>query len=193
MGDNIPKYFTAFVIIDQCSNVFFDRTQPLDLRPEVMDIFAESLGDVNHYTTIAFEVFWNSVGGTHRSSDTPGSDQQYLNINPEGTLLREAQDIAEELRIMNGIFSQQLGVVKSFQKCLEHMNGRPKTRSRDTTEANADQSKSSLTQNEKPVSVAEMDFLEDLVQEVEDRKAEIVDLEKAALQTCQQVSGLQGN
>lgn len=96
---------------------------------------------------------------------------------------------------MNGIFSQQLGVVKSFQKCLEHMNGRPKTRhsSRDTTEGDADRGKSSQTQNEKPVTVAEMDFLEDLVQEVDDRKAEIVDLEKAALQTCQQVSGLQGN
>lgn len=163
-----------------------------------MDIFAESLGDVNHYTTIAFKVFWNSVGGTHRSNVTRGSDQQsqqYLNINPEGTLLREAQDIAEELRIMNGIFSQQLSVVKSFQKCLDHMNGRPNTRPtlRNTVEADADQVTSSQTQHEKPISVAEMDFLEDLVEEVENRKAEIVDLEKAALQTCQQVCESQRN
>lgn len=36
----------ASIIIDQCSRVFFDRTKPLDLRPEVMDMFAESLNNV---------------------------------------------------------------------------------------------------------------------------------------------------
>lgn len=36
-----------------------------------------------------------------------------------------------------------------------------------------------------------MDFLEDLIGEVEDRKEEITDLEKAALQACRQVSGPQ--
>lgn len=40
---NVPK---ASIIIDQCSRVFFDRTKPLDLRPEVMDLFAESLNNV---------------------------------------------------------------------------------------------------------------------------------------------------
>ncbi|KAL2277074.1 hypothetical protein FJTKL_00213 [Diaporthe vaccinii] len=161
----MSAWHLAFIIIDQCSNVFFDRTQPLDLRPEVMDIFAETLGDVNHYTTIAFKVFWHSVEEFSQSRDTRGSNRQnqkYLDINPEGTLLREAQDIAEELRIMNGIFSQQLGVVKSFQK----------------------------SQNEGPISAAEMDFLEDLIEEVENRKSEIVDLENAALQTCQQLQDL---
>lgn len=43
----IPSYtLAAFIIIDQCSRVFFDRTKPLDMRPEVMDIFAETLGEV---------------------------------------------------------------------------------------------------------------------------------------------------
>ena len=36
----------AFLIIDQCSKVFFDRTQPTDGRPEVMDLFTESIGNV---------------------------------------------------------------------------------------------------------------------------------------------------
>lgn len=40
---NLPR---ASIIIDQCSRVFFDRTKPLDLRPEVMDLFAESLNNV---------------------------------------------------------------------------------------------------------------------------------------------------
>lgn len=42
----IAKLSQASIIIDQCSRVFFDRTKPLDLRPEVMDLFAESLNNV---------------------------------------------------------------------------------------------------------------------------------------------------
>lgn len=34
------------IIMDQCSRVFFDRTQPLDQRPEVMDLFAAAIGTV---------------------------------------------------------------------------------------------------------------------------------------------------
>lgn len=194
----------ACIIIDQCSNVFFDRTKPLDLRPEVMDIFAETLGDVNHHTTIAFKAFWRNVERFTKSRDRRGShrqSQKYLDINPEGTLLREAQDIAEELRIMIGIYSQQLGVVKSFQKCLEQMNGDPKTRHKAHHPVKSLQQMFDWTREhtvslqapnkKKPVSLAEMDFLEDLVEEVEDRKSEIMDLESAALQTCQQVSGPQ--
>jgi hypothetical protein len=36
----------ALIIIDQCSSVFFDRTKPLDQRPEVMDLFASAIGNV---------------------------------------------------------------------------------------------------------------------------------------------------
>lgn len=168
-----------------------------------MDIFAETLGDVNHYTTIAFKTFWRHVEGFSQHRENTGSNRQsqrYLDINPEGTLLREAQDIAEELRIMTGIFSQQLGVVKSFQKCLEHMNGDPNTRTKPHHWAKTLQHLVDLTKgqgtaspchNEKPISSVEMDFLEDLVEEVENRKSEITDLESAALQTCQQVSNFQ--
>lgn len=188
--------------MDQCSNVFFDRTKPLDQRPEVMDIFAETLGNVNHWTTIAFDVFWQNVNEFNKNRDNRGSgrqSQRYLDINPEGILLREAQDILEELRIMIRIFSQQLKVVKSFQKCLEHINGDPKTRTRPFHftkffqhfhEWATEQKTSVVERVEKPVSLAEMDFLEDLVEEVENRKSEIMDLESAALQTCLQVSKL---
>lgn len=201
VGENVTQFPIASIIIDQCSNVFFDRTKPLDLRPEVMDIFAETLGDVNHYTTIAFKVFWHSVDVFTRNRDKRSShrqSQKYLDINPEGTLLKEAQDIVEELKIMIGIFSQQLKVVKNFQKCLEAMNGDPKTRSRAPHLSKAllhhmaawamDHDPSSEGNREKRVSMAEMEFLEDLVEEVDNRKSEIVDLESAALQTCHQVS-----
>lgn len=101
---------------------------------------------------------------------------------------------------MTGIFSQQLGVVKNFQKCLEHMNGDPKTRSKPHHFTKAlqhfsdwakEQSSSSQLKKEKSISLAEMEFLEDLVEEVENRKSEIMDLESAALQTCRQVSELE--
>lgn len=36
----------AFIIIDQCSRVFFDRTKPLDQRPEVMDIFSNTISQM---------------------------------------------------------------------------------------------------------------------------------------------------
>ena len=39
-------HFSALIIIDQCSRVFFDRTKPLDQRPEVMDLFASAIGTV---------------------------------------------------------------------------------------------------------------------------------------------------
>lgn len=167
-----------------------------------MDIFAETLGDVNHYTAIAFKMFWRNVESFSKNRDRRDSTRQshrYLDINPEGTLLREAQDIAEELRIMIGIFSQQLGVVRSFQKCLEHMNGDVKTRNKPQHMSKTLQQwldlvrdpSSTQGQTKKPVSLAEMDFLEDLVEEVENRRSEIMDLENAALQTCQQVSGPQ--
>jgi hypothetical protein len=44
--------------------------------------------------------------------------QRFLDINPEGQLLQEAQDIAEELMIMMRIYSQQLSVVRDFRRHL---------------------------------------------------------------------------
>jgi hypothetical protein len=36
----------AIFIIDQCSRVFFDRTQSVDLQPQMMDNFANAIGKV---------------------------------------------------------------------------------------------------------------------------------------------------
>lgn len=38
--------FIACIIVDQCSRVFFDRTKPKDVRPEVMDLFSGALGQM---------------------------------------------------------------------------------------------------------------------------------------------------
>jgi hypothetical protein len=39
-------YDLAFIIIDECSKVFFDRTTPLDQRPEVVDLFSSAISSV---------------------------------------------------------------------------------------------------------------------------------------------------
>ncbi|KAI0009457.1 hypothetical protein F4779DRAFT_617633 [Xylariaceae sp. FL0662B] len=116
-------YHLALIIIDQCSRVFFDRTKPLDQRPEVMDLFASDIGDVTDFTTIAHESFWRNVALV--SDDLVPNDggmvrnRRLLDINPEGRLLQEAQDITEELRIMRQIFQEQMQVVKDFKRYLE--------------------------------------------------------------------------
>ncbi|KAL8396769.1 hypothetical protein RB594_003739 [Gaeumannomyces avenae] len=164
-------YHLALMIIDQCSNVFFDRTKPLDQRPEVIDIFNSAIGNVTDLTAIAYDSFWfnasvsrgevftsglrpASSSDTQRESKKTGKQrgsekadeqrtseknnpwyldisaagtvlreskkpsQRYLDINPAGTLLREGRDIAEELKIMHRIFSQQWQVVKDFRRYL---------------------------------------------------------------------------
>ncbi|KUI59766.1 hypothetical protein VP1G_07029 [Cytospora mali] len=184
-----------FIIIDQCSRVFFDRTTSLDLRPEVMDIFAETLGVVNDYKTIAYETFWRNIGMLSTSQEkrrSPQPNPKGLDINPEGKLLREAQDKAEELRMMIGIYAQQLSVVKDFHKCLEKLNGHPKV----------DRETKRLIQHLKAlqphqvdpkklvISPKELEYLDEMIEDIENRKTEIEDLEQAALRTCQQLQEL---
>jgi hypothetical protein len=36
----------ALIIIDECSKVFFDRTKPIDQRPEVVDIFGSAISNI---------------------------------------------------------------------------------------------------------------------------------------------------
>jgi len=39
-------YDLGMIIIDQCSRVFFDRTQSIDMQPQVMDSFGNAIGKV---------------------------------------------------------------------------------------------------------------------------------------------------
>jgi hypothetical protein len=51
-------------------------------------------------------LFWNNVKwrNLNFAADGAGSKHGYLNINPEGVLLRESQDIAEELGISKELY-----------------------------------------------------------------------------------------
>jgi hypothetical protein len=59
------------IIMDQCSRVFFDRTRPLDQRPEVMDLFGAAIGTVVSTHVIRINVITHSL--TFRRQKKPGS------------------------------------------------------------------------------------------------------------------------
>lgn len=44
--------------------------------------------------------------------------QRFLDINPEGKLLQESQDICEELMILLRVYGQQITVIKEFRRRL---------------------------------------------------------------------------
>ncbi|KAH8679093.1 hypothetical protein BGZ60DRAFT_402512 [Tricladium varicosporioides] len=118
-------YDLAILIIDQCSRVFFDRTQPSDLQPHVMDSFANAIGRVTNKQTIAFHQFWECTRLASRrynchhlpdNGTAKKSQNVLLDINPEGELLREINDILDEIFIMKQVKSQELAVIKAFYK-----------------------------------------------------------------------------
>jgi hypothetical protein len=172
-----------------------------------MDLFASAIGNVTEHTTIAYESFWRNMEIRAMRSAPPSSisttNHKYLDINPEGTLLRESQDIAEELQIMLRIYNQQLHVVRDFRKILGHMNGESKNETdevrtliklvRQNQIVAGEGGKPTVALGQKIV-VPESTIQEanDLLELIRNRKAEIQDLEDAALRTTQQLQGLLG-
>lgn len=135
----------------------------------------------HEYTTVAFEAFWKKAE-LEEIGKRP--NPRYLNINPEGTLLREAQDIDEELRMMIRIYSQQLGAVEDFRKSLERWNRQRSLEDHST--APSTKGVSNL-----PVSSMDLDFVGEMVEQIQKRKAEIEELASAADRTCHEVSTTQ--
>ncbi|PVH89197.1 hypothetical protein DL98DRAFT_97495 [Cadophora sp. DSE1049] len=135
-GEIQSVYDVALLIMNQCSTVFFDRTKPVDERPEVLDIFSNALSHVSGMKCISFESFWRQLeklsSGDHQQADFEATARKYLNINPEGELLRETHDIIEELRMMSHIFTEQLHVVEQFTSHLQNL--REKEEKKQTTE-----------------------------------------------------------
>jgi hypothetical protein len=127
--------------------VFFDRTQPTDLQPQVIDSFANAIGkvviilllgkiylntDVNqtHKQTVALDHFWEctqlvSKGYNSREETAFTSVKKWqdtlLDINPEGDLLREIKDILDELFIINLIKTQEETVIRTFVKNCQRL------------------------------------------------------------------------
>ncbi|KAM7183911.1 hypothetical protein V8F20_012434 [Naviculisporaceae sp. PSN 640] len=198
---------------------FFDRTKPLDQRPEVMDLFSSAIGHVTELTAVAYEGFWRNTAlqslqtRNLQREVTDTARHRYLEINPEGKLLQEAQDIAEELQIMKRIFNEQLQVVKDFRRHLDHLAEvhRRKDDSKDManllsrvlhalqekqhthTEDDGNQGAAFLGRAESAVASAAYQDVHEadvLLELIEGRKAEIQDKEDLALYACQHIEGL---
>ncbi|KAG9240812.1 hypothetical protein BJ878DRAFT_524053 [Calycina marina] len=125
-------YDLGVIIIDQCSRVFFDRTESIDMQPQVMDSFGNAIGKVSHQTTIAFDHFWEYTRlsskkynaqeeGEPETRALQSMQKTMLDINPEGQLLREIKDILDELFIMTQIKNQETTVARTFVKLVQHI------------------------------------------------------------------------
>ncbi|KAK0654156.1 hypothetical protein QBC41DRAFT_60894 [Cercophora samala] len=117
-------YDLAFIIIDECSKVFFDRTKP-DLRPEVVDMFSSAISSISEKKTEAYERFGRDVKrmNTHDPLQTTEEVlRKSLNIKFEWSVLMEAQNLIDQLQIMQEIFTQQITVMGDFEKALRAMS-----------------------------------------------------------------------
>lgn len=104
-------------------------------------------------------------------------NHDYLKINPEGTILRESQDIAEELKIMLRVFHQQSVVVKELKRHII-----PAIDPLSQLDAIKDKHGKNWDQL--------VDFSQDadvLMELIHNRKAELHDLEDSVQRTCKQV------
>ncbi|KAI1752983.1 hypothetical protein F4782DRAFT_540010 [Xylaria castorea] len=203
----------ALIIIDQCSRVFFDRTKSLDQRPEVMDLFASAIGYVTEQTAVSYDSFWRnlSIGSSIRPSvDGNLSHHKRLDINPEGVILQEAQDIAEELRMMGQVFTGQWKVTKNLKRYLKYPGGEGNEQSKelaayekllvrllnqrnsveqDSQERSPKKAHNTTSQTAIDMQPAAYEATV-LLEHIEDRRVEIQDLESSALRICQQLEGL---
>ncbi|KAF3068878.1 hypothetical protein CFAM422_007731 [Trichoderma lentiforme] len=200
----------ATLIIDQCSKVFFDRTQPTDDRPEVMDLFAQAIGTVAYNTTSAYSLFWANVSlqsssmkreekhktgvkewlkrhlgiNPERPKGRNRDSFRYLNINPEGVLLKESQDITDELNMMERIYKQQLTVVNELHK---HIKSRyDKVQSADKSRHGEVQS----ADNWLSCTSEDLGEASNLAEKVQNRIDEIADFQKAVTRTTEQLQAL---
>lgn len=121
-----------------------------------------------------------------------------LQINPEGLLYEEAQDIIEELRIMNRIFQEQRQVVKDFARHLGlfvngHNGGQEaKLHHQETTYPGTDPHRSQQNNitpqnDENDLSQDAKNHAEVLLELIESRQAETQDLEGSIVRTSERV------
>lgn len=151
--------------------------------------------------TVAFETFWAQMRMDALRDPLAHSDQSvrtYLNVNPEGALLRETQDIVEELHMMSGLFSQQYQVVKDFKKSLEKLNEKREHKTHTPNESvlrdsvgglglQMSMSHATLLNESPAVPKSTLLRAEETLNQIKERKEEISRLEEAAKRINSQV------
>lgn len=149
-------------------------------------------------TRIAYDHFWRAIAvDPHYKS---------LVINPEGVVLKEAQDIVEELMIMKRVYCEQLKVAKEFMRHLTHPHGRHAAMSGDallinkfiaelkrTMAKDTEEDEHETLDLEARIDEESVHEAHDLIELLQARLAEILDLEESASRACTQVFPLQVN
>ena len=128
-------------------------------------------------------------------------------------MLREAQDIAEELRIMLRIYKEQYNVVRDYRRFLGHRNGELRTPINETavishlvealqsqnlgrdTSGKTHNEAGSATHRSQPHGARAADLVleeaieeaEMLLEQIQNRQLEIQDYEDLAIRACRQV------
>ncbi|KAI0415486.1 hypothetical protein F5X98DRAFT_388827 [Xylaria grammica] len=129
--EEIGSIHTVFelglIILDECSKTFFDRTKTLDRRPQAIDEFSKAIGNIMHKQTDAFGQLWwwteqaSYVYGNKGYTDTSHLHMSLLDINPEGQLDREIEDIIEELDIMLHLANTHDEILRKFIEQAENI------------------------------------------------------------------------
>jgi hypothetical protein len=152
--------------------------------------------------TTAVGVFWRSIGlpksKNPKTLDVGDANRAQLNINPEGKLLKETQDIGEELRLMGEIFDQQLQMATKFNKALKRIFDSQVSKENvapedldgplDLATALRILLRPPNPPEKQTVLQSNLDRASDLVEEITARRAKIQHMEEAASRTCRQVS-----
>ncbi|KKY38441.1 putative ankyrin repeat protein [Diaporthe ampelina] len=197
----------ALIILDECFNTFFNRARTADKRPQVMDMFAESIGRVTHKQAVAFKHLW-SLSERLTAIYQRGVEDKFdpaiyqsevedkvdprimlalLDVTPEAELQREIRDIIDELDIMLHIVGQQQEVIRRFVRFAEDVLGPNPAKSPGQVASDvpvdvqgmvADQIKSFETRKA------------ELLSEVADRIKELKGLKASALSTAENVNDL---
>ncbi|KUI60042.1 hypothetical protein VP1G_07264 [Cytospora mali] len=109
----------ALIILNECFDTFLNRTRTEDQRPQVMDMFAESIGLV-HLWTLSKRLTEIYQSGVEDKVD-PSLLLALLNVTLEAELQREIRDIIDELDIVVHIVDQQKEMVTRFVKFAEEL------------------------------------------------------------------------
>ncbi|KAL2128341.1 hypothetical protein VTI74DRAFT_9302 [Chaetomium olivicolor] len=188
-------YDLALIILDECSNTFFDRTKTRDSQPQVIDIFSEAIGNLTHKHTISFQRVWHwtsKASSMYRAKskhvDSSELHIPLLDINPEGKLQREIKDIIDELDIMLHIYKQQREVIKRFCKHVEHILD-PEGKWKEGVFFDQQAQPGERSEGQGQLLWFRMQSRE-LLDEVDDRIGELEGLRKAAESTAQSVNDL---
>lgn len=161
-------------------------------------------------TAVAYDTFWRNTNLYNKDRLRKAVGTKYLDINREGALLKEAQDIAEELKMMKRIYNEQLKVVKDFKRhlidpqrgrvakgdgasqlqklLLDLIDNNKQEESDEAEDDGPDTPKFKQNQSRSQVGDETLHEAEGLLELVKSRRTEIVELEQSALHTCRQVS-----